>query len=241
MGIDHHKQCSHITFMDEKREVLKSGKVANYHSELENFFEGINEIEAVIKAGRSSYTMVHLLDDMGIGVTIARPKGRSYSNLLKIFFNFYPLSSTKYIKGKLLMDSRIEKALSYINKNLDRKFTLEKIAGYCKLSNTRFSELFRQEMGICFSMYLRKIRIEKAKELLTDNTLSIKQIYYKVGYKYASNFNHDFKKLTGLSPSSHRRKHKEHILLKLKKLASKIVIFTKSIVKYTKRIVRFTK
>jgi len=39
MGIDHHKQCSHITFMDEKREVLKSGKVANYHSELKNIFQ----------------------------------------------------------------------------------------------------------------------------------------------------------------------------------------------------------
>jgi len=125
------------------------------------------------------------------------------------------------------VDSRIKKALSFINKNLDRKFTLEKIAEYCKLSHSRFRELFRQEVGICFSMYLRKIRIEKAEELLRDNTLSIKQISYMVGYKYTSNFNHDFKKLTGLSPSSHRRKHKEHILLKLKMLASKIVRFTK--------------
>jgi transposase len=74
MGIDHHKQYSHITLLDEKGEKLKSGRVANLRSELENFLSGIEEVKAVIEAGRSSYAMVDLLDDMGIDVTIAHPK-----------------------------------------------------------------------------------------------------------------------------------------------------------------------
>jgi len=74
MGIDHHKQYSYITLMDDVGEVIKSGKVSNYRSEVEKFLVGTRDIEAVVEAGRSSYTMVDLLDEIGIDVTIAHPK-----------------------------------------------------------------------------------------------------------------------------------------------------------------------
>ena len=74
IGIDHHRQYSHITLLDEKGEKLKSGRVSNLRSELENFLSGIGEVKAVVEAGRSSYTMVDLLDEIGIDVTIAHPK-----------------------------------------------------------------------------------------------------------------------------------------------------------------------
>jgi len=74
MGIDHHNQYSHITLMDERGKKLRSGRVANYRTELEKFLDGRREVKAVIEAGRSSYTMVDVLDSMGIGVIIAHPK-----------------------------------------------------------------------------------------------------------------------------------------------------------------------
>jgi len=43
MGIDHHMQYSHITLLDEKGEKLKSGRVANLRSELEDFLSCIEE------------------------------------------------------------------------------------------------------------------------------------------------------------------------------------------------------
>lgn len=72
MGIDHHNQYSHITLLDEKGEKLKSGRVSNLRSELENFLLGIEEVKAVVEAGCSSYTMVDPLDEIGIDVTIAQ-------------------------------------------------------------------------------------------------------------------------------------------------------------------------
>lgn len=74
MGIDHHRQYSHITLLDEKGEKLKYGRVGNLRGELDNFLSGIKEVKAVVEAGRSSYTMVDILDDMGIDVIIAHPK-----------------------------------------------------------------------------------------------------------------------------------------------------------------------
>jgi transposase len=74
MGIDHHRQYSYITLMDERGEVLRSDKVVNFCSELEKFLVGIEEVKAVVEAGRSSYTMVDLLDELGVEVILAHPK-----------------------------------------------------------------------------------------------------------------------------------------------------------------------
>jgi len=75
IGIDHHKQYSHMTIMDEEGKVLKSGRVLNYRSEVEEFirYKG-EEIKAVIEAGRASYVMVDMLDGLGVEVRLAHPK-----------------------------------------------------------------------------------------------------------------------------------------------------------------------
>jgi len=39
-GIDHHRQYSHITLLDEKGEVVKSGRVINLLREMEEFLQG---------------------------------------------------------------------------------------------------------------------------------------------------------------------------------------------------------
>jgi len=75
IGIDHHKQYSHMTVMDEKGEVIRTGKVRNFRCEVEEFLEGLgHEIEAVIEAGHSSYTMIDILEELGVKVKIAHPQ-----------------------------------------------------------------------------------------------------------------------------------------------------------------------
>jgi transposase len=73
VGIDHHRQYSHLTVMDQTGQVLRSGRVANLQSEIERFLEGLEAMEAVIETGRSSYTMVDVLEEMGVAVKIAHP------------------------------------------------------------------------------------------------------------------------------------------------------------------------
>jgi len=60
--------------MDEKGNVVRSRKVTNLRSEVEEFLEGVKDCRAVIEAGRSSYTLIDLLDELGVKVTMAHPK-----------------------------------------------------------------------------------------------------------------------------------------------------------------------
>jgi len=74
MGIDHHKQGSHVTVLDEGGKDVKVGWVRNTNRDMEDFLEELeDEIKAVVEAGRSSYAMVDLLEDLGIEVAVAHP------------------------------------------------------------------------------------------------------------------------------------------------------------------------
>ncbi|MDW7759563.1 MAG: IS110 family transposase [Acidobacteriota bacterium] len=73
VGIDHHRQYSHMTMMDKEGQVLRSARVPNLRAEIEKFLEGGEALEAVIETGRSSYTMVDVLEQIGVSVKIAHP------------------------------------------------------------------------------------------------------------------------------------------------------------------------
>jgi transposase len=74
VGIDHHRQYWHMTMMDEQGNIVRSRKVSNLGSEVKEFLEGVKDCCAVIEAGRSSYTLVDLLDELGVKVRMAHPK-----------------------------------------------------------------------------------------------------------------------------------------------------------------------
>ena len=74
MGIDHHKQYSHMTVLDEKGDVIKAGRVLNRRQDVEEFLGGFREeLRAVIEAGRATYTMVDLPEELGLDVRMAHP------------------------------------------------------------------------------------------------------------------------------------------------------------------------
>jgi len=73
VGIDHHRQYSHLTLMDQTGQVLRSGRVPNLQAEIAKFLEGFEAVQAVLETGRSSYTMVDVLEEMGVAVKIAHP------------------------------------------------------------------------------------------------------------------------------------------------------------------------
>ena len=73
MGVDHHKQYSHMTILDKEGEVLKEGIVNNYQKDIQEFLLGFEGIRAVVEASRTSYVMADLLEWMGVDIRIANP------------------------------------------------------------------------------------------------------------------------------------------------------------------------
>lgn len=85
--------------------------------------------------------------------------------------------------------------------------SVEMYAEMCNLSKYHFIRLFRRYTGASPLAFKRNIRMEKAKHLLSDTTLTIAEISKIVGYSDPLYFSRAFKKHTGYPPSLyHSRK-----------------------------------
>lgn len=103
------------------------------------------------------------------------------------------------------MNSIIEKANQYIEDHYKEEISLEDVAKEVNLSSYYFSRFYKEETGINFTDKLSNVRIEKAKELLKDKNLSIKDVCFMVGYMEPNYFSKIFKKVTGYTASDYKR------------------------------------
>jgi len=78
------------------------------------------------------------------------------------------------------------------------------------------SYFFKEQTGENFIDYLNKVRIEKAKELLKDSSMSLSEIASQVGYSNAGYFNRIFKKIVGITPGQYRNRFDQVADVKIK-------------------------
>lgn len=97
----------------------------------------------------------------------------------------------------------IIKATQYIQQFYHQEISLQSISSLVHLSKNYFASLFKKEVGESFLEYLTRIRIEKAKSLLTGD-LKAGDVGSLVGIQDPKYFSKVFKKITGVSPSEYR-------------------------------------
>lgn len=99
----------------------------------------------------------------------------------------------------------IDKAKQYIDENYgNSELSVEKLCDYLGLSATYFSTLFKRETGESFVVYLTRIRMEQALQLLNTTEEKAYVISELVGYTEPNYFSYVFKKQYGVSPSKYR-------------------------------------
>ena len=98
----------------------------------------------------------------------------------------------------------VNQALSYMESAYQQKLTLQDVADKCYVSQWHLSKLLNRYAEKSFYDILNSIRIQKAKELLTDPKLKIGDISEMVGYADTAHFARTFKKLEGMSANEYR-------------------------------------
>lgn len=101
--------------------------------------------------------------------------------------------------------SRIDKVISYLNKNYTRSIDLDEISSFAAMNPTSFCRFFKGKTGKSFKNYILDMRIAYACKLLLMDDVTISNISAECGFDTISHFNKTFKKNTGYSPSQYRK------------------------------------
>lgn len=100
--------------------------------------------------------------------------------------------------------TRMNKVYEYVMKNFRQKISLDEVAAIANMMPTSFSRYFKSRANKSFSDFLKEIRIDYARKLLNEEKMNINMIGYECGFQTLSNFNKQFKKVTGKQPLHYR-------------------------------------
>jgi len=94
-----------------------------------------------------------------------------------------------------------EQISTYIDEHLHEHLTVEQIAAHFHYSRARLSTIFKSVSGRGINETITSKRIEKAKQMLLEQTKSITQISEELGFSSPQYFSHKFTQIIGCSPS----------------------------------------
>ncbi|MEX2602389.1 MAG: AraC family transcriptional regulator [Balneolaceae bacterium] len=103
-------------------------------------------------------------------------------------------------------NQKVNDVINYIFTHYKEDIKLEEVAKLANYSQAAFCLFFKQRTRKTFVQFLNEVRISQACKLLQNSDLNISQICYESGFNNVSNFNRQFKKITGLSPTGYRKK-----------------------------------
>ncbi|MFU1792651.1 response regulator [Paenibacillus azoreducens] len=110
------------------------------------------------------------------------------------------------IKDAHVGHAEMKAAIDYIRRNYDKPLNMATVSNYVSLNYSYFSESFKHFTGMSFVPYLKKVRIEKAKDLLKRTHGKVYEIAEQVGFENVKQFNRVFRDLEGISPMEYREK-----------------------------------
>lgn len=115
---------------------------------------------------------------------------------------FYWMQTIGRPSGENVMDE----ILYYIRENYRENLHLETIAPLFGYNSSYLGKVFTRKVGKNFNTYVDEVRIEKAKELLADQSLKIYEVSELVGYSNTDYFHKKFRRYTGTTPAEYRKR-----------------------------------
>lgn len=163
---------------------------------------------------------VNRLKEMGAGVNgkeataayqatrvIPRPTYDSMIRLLEFFAKQLSLLANQILlQDRVAEPPQVARARQFIHEHCEDDLSLGEVARHAAISPFYLCKKFKEVTGLNFTDYVSRVRVEKAKQLLSDPNQRVSEIAYQTGFQSLSHFNRCFKRITGQSPTACRAK-----------------------------------
>jgi AraC family transcriptional regulator len=172
------------------------------------FFELIYNLSGVILPLGKSNVIQHSLTSIINGYKTSKPLPESvFSLYIHRILTEMILLSSNYSDIEAPKINPVFEAITYIESNYSKNISLKDVSSYVNLSPYHFSRIFKKETGYSPYEFIIKTRIDKAKILLKQTNMSIKEIAFSVGFNCESNFIDTFRKSINQTPKAFRDTH----------------------------------
>lgn len=102
------------------------------------------------------------------------------------------------------LDERLKRLTQHVEEHLGEPLSVDQLARVAALSPSRLAHVFRERMGLPLMQYVETRRMERAKHLLLQTDLPVKEIGARTGFPNAEHFSVRFSKCVGQSPRAYR-------------------------------------
>ena len=122
-------------------------------------------------------------------------------------------SSTESVPGQPLRrhEVLVSRICEYVERHYQERITLGQLSSHFHLSAAHVSRLFKSGMGMDFSVYLMRFRLERSKGLLEDTDASLQEIASECGFYDMAYYIRCFKRYYSVTPGVYRtRFHDGH-------------------------------
>lgn len=124
-------------------------------------------------------------------------------HLLAYFIGFIALTDSE-----IMQVNKMQPVISYIENNLEKKITIEKLSQIVRLHPNYFFRYFKNAMGVTPIEYINSLRVQRAKEILLSD-VPIRSVAAQCGFQSEYYFSRFFREKMGMTPSEFRLKMQE--------------------------------
>lgn len=175
---------AHPIFISQSENVALNQTVNSLLVQMQNEYFGNNDLRELLVYSHLFLLLTHIIHS-----------------------HFNPFNSSASVNNTTQKEyvDIFKQILDYLSLHYAEQVTLEQLAKKYGFSKYHFSRLFGKYTNYNFCDYLAYQRINAAKSMLVDSSLTISEIAEKSGFNSLSTFNRVFKGKTGFSPSKYRQ------------------------------------
>lgn len=100
-------------------------------------------------------------------------------------------------------NDRMSRVFDYVMENFTKNINLEDVAGIACMTTTAFCRFFKKRTQKSLVEFITEARVGYACKLIQEERLTVSEIAFESGFHNISNFNRQFKRITGKTPSSY--------------------------------------
>jgi len=175
-------------------------KYAVFNNELK---ESLNHVPNVCLGSENIEALLSLIFKEGLEMS---PWYRQIGTHTLITALYYIIRYQKMNLSTNEQKSRVTTQIKeYIKVNYTNEVSLDKVSEHIGHSKNYICKTFKENTGMTINLFLNKVRMQQAAQLLVNTNLDISEISSKVGYNNIYHFIKTFKKIVGTSPGNFRK------------------------------------